>query len=132
VLHQKNANGHYEFPTNLQSNPLNAKTTKFTVGQVTDHVKSITNELVDIEGVTPGVSNLRDFPNASEYGRKFLQHSGPMPLASFLLDNRQVDLINSISSSQYDYFKFKRTFIKAMDDLGFDGTPSQTVDKNFK
>ena len=125
----KNANGYYEFPTNLQSNPLNAKTTKFTVGQVTDHVKSITNELVDIEGVTPGVSNLRDFPNASEYGRKFLQHSGPMPLASFLLDNRQVDLINSISSSQYDYFKFKRTFIKAMDDLGFDGTPSQTVDK---
>ena len=125
----KNANGHYEFPTNLQSNPLNAKTTKFTVGQVTDHVKSITNELVDIEGVTPGVSNLRDFPNASAYGRKFLQHSGPMPLASFLLDNRQVDLINSISTSQYDYFKFKRTFIKAMDDLGFDGTPSQTVDK---
>lgn len=125
----KNANGFYEFPTNLQSNPLNARTTKFTVGQVTDHVKSITNELVDIKGVTPGVSNLRDFPNASAYGRKFLQHSGPMPLSSFLLDNKQVDIINSISRSQYDYYKFKRTFIKSMDDLGFDGTPSQFVDK---
>ncbi len=78
------------------------------MGQVTDHVKSITNELVDIEGVTPGVSNLRDFPNASAYGRKFLQHSGPMPLASFLLDNRQVDLINSISTNPYYLFKFQR------------------------
>jgi len=125
----KNSNGHYEFPTNLQSNPLNAKTTKFTVGQVTDHVKSITNELKDIQGVTPGFSNLRDFPNATQYGRKFLQHSGPMVLASYLLNNKDVNLISAVTRSQNDYFKFKRSFISAMDDLGFDGTPSQVVDK---
>ena len=125
----KNSNGHYEFPTNLQANPLNATTTKFTVGQVTDHVKSITNELKDIQGVTPGFSNLRDFPNATQYGRKFLQHSGPMVLSSYLLNNKDVNLISVITDSQNDYYKFKRSFISAMDDLGFDGTPSQIVDK---
>jgi len=125
----KNQNGHYEFPTNLQSNPLNEKLTTFTVGQVTDHVKTITNELQDIQGVTPGVSNLRDFPNATGYGRKFLQHSGPMVLSSYLLNNKQINIINAISQSQNDYFKFKRSFVGAMDDLGFEGTPVQIVDK---
>ena len=125
----KNANGHYEFPTNLQSNPLNDKVVTFTVGQVTDHVKSITNELTDIQGVTPGVSNLRDFPNATLYGRKFLQHSGPMVLSSYLLNNKEVNLISAISQSQTDYYKFKRSFVSAMDDLGFDGTSVQIVDK---
>lgn len=128
----KNDNGHYEFPTNLQANPLNAKTTKFTVGQVTDHVKSITNELKDIQGITPGSSNLRDFPNATQYGRKFLQHSGPMVLSSYLLNNKDVNVISAITRSQTDYFKFKRSFISAMDDLGFDGTSSQMVDEILK
>jgi len=126
---KKNSNGYYEFPTNLQSNPLNEKITSFTVGQVTDHVKSITNELDNIVGITPGVSNLRDFPDATLYGRKFLQHSGPIPLASYLLNRTDVNLIQSITKSQNDYFKFKRAFITAMDDLGFEGTPRQITDK---
>jgi hypothetical protein len=125
----KNQNGHYEFPTNMQANPLNEKLSTFTVGQVTDHVKTITNELTEIQGVTPGISNLRDFPNASAYGRKFLQHSGPMVLSSFLLNNKSVNLITAISQNQNDYYKFKRSFVTAMDDLGFEGTPVQIVDK---
>ena len=125
----KNKNGHYEFPTNLQSNPLNEKLTTFTVGQVTDHVKSITNELKDIKGITPGVSNLRDFPNATAYGRKFLQHSGSMVFSSYLLNNKQTNIISAINQSQNDYYKFKRSFVTAMDTLGFEGSSSQIVDK---
>ena len=32
----KNANGHYEFPNNLESNTLNDNISSFTLGQVTD------------------------------------------------------------------------------------------------
>ena len=78
----KNANGYYEFPTNLQGNPLNDEVSTFTTGQINDHVKSITSELPEWQGRTPGVSNLRDFPNASDYGRKFLNcllYTSPSP-----------------------------------------------------
>ena len=61
--------------------------------------------------------------------RKFLQHSGPMVLSSYLLNNKEVNLISAISQSQTDYYKFKRSFVSAMDDLGFDGTSVQIVDK---
>ena len=125
----KNNNGYYAFPTNLQSNPLNENITAFTLGQVTDHVKTITDELPNFEGVTPGVGNLRDSADASLYGRKFLQHSGPISLASYLLCNKDVNVIHAIETSQTDYFKFRRAFVSAIDDLGFDGTPYQMVDK---
>ena len=126
---EKNSNGHYEFPTNLQANPLNAEISTFTLGQVTDHVKSITDELPGIQGQTPGVSNLRDFPNASTYGRKFLQHSGSIALSTYLVCRKDINILKAIEKSQKDYSKFKRAFINATEDLGFDGTSSQMVDK---
>ena len=124
----KNSNGYYEFPTNLQSNPLNEKITTFTVGQVIDHVKTITNELPGIVGTTPGVSNLRDFADASKYGRKFLQHSGPISLASYLICKGDTNILSAIEYSQTNYFKFKKQFISSLDDLGLDSSPSKMVD----
>ena len=88
----KNTNGYYEFPSNLQGNPLNEDVSTFTTGQINDHVRSITNELPGLVGNTPGVSNLRDFPNASEYGRKFVKHSGPIGLASYLINRKDINI----------------------------------------
>ena len=106
----KNANGFYEMPSNLQGNPLNDDVTTFTTGQINDHVKSITSELPGLVGNTPGISNLRDFPNASEYGRKFVKHSGPIGLATYLLNKKDVNIISAIKYSQNEYTKFKRGF----------------------
>ena len=125
----KNDNGHYEFPTNLQGNPLNSEVSTFTTGQINDHVKSITSELPDWIGQTPGVSNLRDFPDASKYGRKFLKHSGPIGLSSYLLNRNDVNVIKAIKHSQTEYTKFKRAFVSAIDTLGYEGSVQTTVDK---
>ena len=125
----KNANGYYEFPTNLQGNPLNEEVSTFTTGQINDHVKSITSELPEWQGRTPGVSNLRDFPNASDYGRKFLKHSGPIGLASYLLNRKDVNVMKAIEYSQKEYTKFKRAFVSAIDTLGYEGSVQTTVDK---
>ena len=56
----KNKNGYYEFPKNLESNPLNDKLSTFTLGQVGDHVNSIVDEVPGFEGSFPGSNNLRD------------------------------------------------------------------------
>ena len=125
----KNDNGHYEFPTNLQGNPLNSEVGTFTTGQINDHVKSITSELPGWIGQTPGVSNLRDFPDASKYGRKFLKHSGPIGLSSYLLNRNDINVIKAIKHSQTEYTKFKRAFVSAIDTLGYEGSVQTTVDK---
>ena len=116
-------------PSNLQGNPLNDDVTTFTTGQINDHVKSITSELPGLVGNTPGISNLRDFPNASEYGRKFVKHSGPIGLATYLLNKKDVNIISAIKYSQNEYTKFKRGFVSATDTLGYEGSVQTTVDK---
>ena len=45
----KNSNGYYEFPYNLERNPLNDDVNQFTLGEVIDHVDSM---LEDIPGYT--------------------------------------------------------------------------------
>ena len=114
---------------NLESNTLNDNISSFTLGQVTDHVKTITNELTGIEGVTPGASNLRDFPNATKFGRKFLQHSGPLSLAMYTLLRKDIHVVNSIAYSQEAYLRFKRAFVDKASNLGFDGSVDVAVTK---
>jgi len=76
-----NSIGYYEIPVNLQNNPLNNAMGDFTLGEVTDHVNSIVDNLdTTFVGVFPGSGNLRDLGNITQYGTKFVQHSGPMSL----------------------------------------------------
>ena len=126
---KKNAKGHYEFPKNLESNPLNNKVSTFTLGQVGDHVNSIVEEVPGFIGVSPGSNNLRDLGIISKYGRKFLQHSGLTNLAIYHLCNKENNIVKAIRYSQNEYSKFKRQFIEQAKNLGMDGTPANMVDE---
>ena len=64
----KNTNGYYEFPSNLESNPQNANINEFTLGEVNDHVQSIVDNVPGFSGTNPGVNNLRDLGLTSKYG----------------------------------------------------------------
>ena len=128
----KNKNGYYEFPKNLESNPLNDKLSTFTLGQVGDHVNSMVDEVPGFEGSFPGSNNLRDLGNVSKYGRKFLQHSGLINLALYHLCNKEANIVKAIRHSQHEYTKFKRLFVEQAKNLGFDGTPAQMVDEVIK
>ena len=92
VLHctseaDKNANGKYEFPINLQNNPLNENIGNFTYGEVTDHVQTIISNVTGFTGTFPGPSNLRNLGGLAKLGTKFVQHSGAIPLASYHITN---------------------------------------------
>ena len=119
-----NNNGYYEIPVNLQNNPLNNLIGDFTLGEVTDHVNSIIDNLgTTFIGTFPGSGNLRDLGNVTQYGTKFVQHSGPMSLAIYHLTSESNNIIKSLEQARNDYNNFKRNFIKTASNLGVEGDP---------
>jgi hypothetical protein len=149
-----NSKGYYEIPINLQNNPLNDVVETFTLGEVVDHVNSIIdnvynpengNDATDIDnmsydrsandingvtfiGVFPGTSNLRDLGNITQYGTKFVQHSGPLSLSLYHMTSQSTNVIKAIETARDDYGNFKRKFIAIAGSLGVDASPVVMVD----
>jgi hypothetical protein len=127
----KTANGYYEIPLNFEKNPLNENITDFTLGQVNDHVSSIIEDLTAFSGTFPGSGNLRDLGNYKVFGKKFLQHSGPVNLALFNVTNQTANAVKAIRKSKKDYALFKKQFLKAAYDSPFTGGAREHVDYIF-
>jgi hypothetical protein len=125
---KKNNNGFYEIPINLQNNPLNQDIVEFTLGQVIDHVDTIIDNINDFQGTYPGNNNLRDLGALSQYGTRFVQHSGPLNLALYHLGSTNANLIKSMEQARIDYNQFKRSFIIAATNSGIDADPKIHVD----
>ena len=126
---QKNQNGYYETPINLQNNPLNDDIGDFTLGEVTDHVRSIIDNFSrDFEGVYPGKSNIRDLGNITKFGTKFVQHSGPLSLSIYFTTDSKNNVKAAIEKSRDDYLRFKRSFIKTSETLGVHADTTDFVD----
>jgi len=117
-----NNNGYFEIPINLQSNPLNGVLSEFTLGEVIDHVGTIVDNVHNLGffGKFPGVSNLRDLGPVSQYGTKFVQHSGPASLSMYHITSDTNNIIRAIDQSRDDYSKFKKTFMFVAESLGVD------------
>ena len=115
-----NGKAYYEIPANLQNNPLNDAITEFTLGEVSDHVSSIVENLTDFVGIFPGAGNLRDLGNITQYGTKFVQHSGPASLSLYHITNETNNVIRAIENAREQYGKFKRNFINIAETLGID------------
>jgi hypothetical protein len=143
-----NSKGYYEIPVNLQNNPLNNKIGDFTLGEVKDHVTSIVDNLPaellasvpeDNDGHTalntitdqsfdPDYDNIRDLGNITQYGTKFVQHSGPASLSLYHITSTSNNIVKAIEQSRDDYNKFKRNFIAVAESSGVDTNPIKHVD----
>ena len=125
----KNNRGYYKFPINLEKNPMNENVVDFTFGEVLDHVNSIVDNNDDFTGVFPGVGNLRDLGQVSQFGLRFVQHSGPINLALYNLTTKDYNMPKAIQFSGNEYIKFKREFLRIANELGFEGSDKVHVDK---
>jgi hypothetical protein len=117
----KTENGYYEIPANFESNPINLGLGDCTLGQVINHVKTITDSRDDFRGTLPGTGNLRDLSDLSAYGSKIVQHSGPLAPAIYHFTDKQHNVIKALRYAKDEYSKFKRNFIRIATDYGFDG-----------
>ena len=137
-----NANGFYEIPVNLKNNPLNSDIADFTLGEVIDHVDSIIDNIYvkestliedDLDsddtfiGVFPGSSNLRDLGNVTQYGTKFVQHSGPASLSLYHITSSTNNIVRAVEQARDSYNQFKRNFISIATSLGVNTTPIEQV-----
>ena len=109
---EKNDNGTYEFPINLERNPKNKNITEFTLGEVNDHVSTIVEEIDNFDGAFPGKSNLRDLGQVTIYGNRFVKHSGLINHSLYHLTNNESNVINSVKFARKEYGKFKRRFMQ--------------------
>ena len=117
-----NSNGFYEIPLNLQNNPLNDAIGTFTLGEVSAHLNSI------VENIDSSTANIRDIGNITQYGTKFVQHSGPLSLGIYHITSESNNIVKAIETSRDDYGTFKRNFIVTASSLGVDGDPATITD----
>ena len=47
----------------------------------------------------------------------------------YLINRKDINIIKAIKYSQNEYTKFKRSFVSAIDTLGYEGSVQTTVDK---
>ena len=143
-----NSNGYYEIPLNFQNNPLNDDVTNFTLGEVKDHVSSIIENipsavlalvppdpdkhapLTTVGNITtdPDYVNLRDVGSVTQYGTKFVQHSGPGSLSTYHITSQTNNIVRSIEKAREDYNNFKKVVLTIAEKLGVDSTPVKQVD----
>jgi hypothetical protein len=96
--------GIYEIPENLATNSLNAQLETFTFGKILDHVKDIFDKNQDLTGSIPGVSNLRDKPDARLKGGSIHQHEGPLLPAIFNLIDQDANFVSAFGLKVCSYF----------------------------
>jgi hypothetical protein len=126
---EKNSKGFYEIPINLEKNPLNENISSFTLGQVNNHVNTIVDDHPEFSGTFPGTSNLRDLGNVTGYGKRFVQHSGPLNLAVYHITDKNANLVKALKFARREYSKFKRKFLLEAEKTGFFGNVKDYVDE---
>ena len=128
----KNLNGYYEFPYNLERNPLNDDLKQFTLGEVIEHVESMLEDIPGYIGTYLGTSNLRDLGELDHYGKRFVKHSGPINLPLYHVTNKSYNIVKALKYAKKEYERFKRTFLDVAEKLGYDGPVKTHVDKILK
>jgi hypothetical protein len=124
--------GYYKFPSNLESNPQNLSLDDLTLGEITNHLKTIVDNSPSFSGQMPGISNLRDIGDQTGYGSQIIQHSAPLAPIIYSFTNKNVNIIKSLRYANDEYSKFKRNFIRTATTLGYDGETRDHVDLIFK
>ena len=128
----KNSNGYYEFPYNLERNPLNDDVNQFTLGEVIDHVDSMLEDIPGYTGAYLGSSNLRDLGDLDKFGKRFVKHSGPINLPLYHITNKSYNIVKALKYSKKEYSRFKKTFLDTAATLGYDGPIKGHVDLVLK
>jgi hypothetical protein len=129
ATNNKNKNGYYEFPLNLQNNPNNQDPQTITLGEILDHVETIVNNSPEVTGDFPGTTNLRDVGNASKYGSRFVKHSGPINIALYHLTNKDTNIIKALDNAAKSYDKFQKSFLDYITNNSTDSTVNLAVDQ---
>ena len=120
--------GFYEPPINLTNNSENNDLSTFTLGSVTDHVRTIFSNNSSIAGRFNDTSNARDIADLYKSGTRYVKHQGSLLPAIFGLVDSETNVIKSIRKNALDYNVFKQQFLSVFENIEVSGTPRDDVD----
>jgi len=121
--------GYYEIPVGLEKNPFNDNLITFTLGQAIDHLTTALEFNIDITGIVPGNSNLRDISNFQKFGKRFLKHSGLTPVVLMSLCDKTHNIVKSIQYSKQSYTEFKNNFLSRALEIDYNDNIPDFVDE---
>ena len=121
--------GIYEVPQNLSTNSLNQQLGTFTFGQILNHVRDILDRNQDVTGAIPGVSNLRDKPDARLKGGSIHQHEAPLLPAVFNIIDQDANAITAIEYASREYEKWYNAFLTHAIGTAYEGVAADRVDE---
>ena len=121
--------GIYEVPDNLEINASNQTSGSYTLGQIINHVHDIFDRNIDVTGTIPGVSNLRDKPDARLKGGTIQQHEGSLMPAVFGLIDQETNVITAIDYCNSEYEKWYNSFLTQATGTAFEGNVAERVDE---
>ena len=104
---QVSGQGFFQVPINLENNPLNNNSSKFTLGTIRNHYSTIAENLIGLQGPIIGANNTRDLGNIVPYGLQILQQSSPLTLAGYFMRDPNYDIFASLDFNSREYIKFK-------------------------
>ena len=103
--------GSYEIPESLDLNSLNNTFTTLTLGQIRNHLVTLSHNSTLVLGTVPGISNIRDLTIKDNSG-SILQHGSPAIYSNLFLLDKNINFIKSIEYAQKEYTKFKNKFLE--------------------
>ena len=121
--------GIYEMPDNLATNGQNQASGTFTFGQILNHVRDILDKNQDVTGTIPGVSNLRDKPDARLKGSTMLQHEGSLLPAMFSIIDQQTNFATATDYVSQEYEKWYNAFLTHATGTAYEGVAADRVDE---
>ena len=121
--------GIYEIPENLATNSYNEQLGTFTFGQILKHVRDIFDRNQDVTGAIPGISNLRDKPDARLKGGSIHQHEGPLLPAMFNLVDQEANFVTSVDYATQEYEKWYNAFLTHAVGTAYEGEVADRVDE---
>ena len=121
--------GIYEIPENLSTNSLNETVGTFTYGQILKHSTDILDKDSELTGAIPGVTNLRDKPDAKLKGGTIHQHEAPLAPAIFNLVDQDANAIRAIDYVNQEYEKWYNAFLTYATGTAYEGNAADRVDE---
>ena len=121
--------GIYEIPESLSTNSLNQQLGTFTFGQILNHVRDILDKNQDVTGTIPGVSNLRDKPDARLKGGSIHQHEAPLLSAVFNIIDQQANFATATDYVNQEYEKWYNAFLTHATGTAYEGVAADRVNE---
>jgi len=123
------SSGYYEPPLSQTNNPLNGPISQFTLSELSDHLKTMTERNTNFVGIFPGASNLRDLSNIGQYGTRLISSADPIAFADMFIGKKEHSVVDAITKVSDHYNQFKAQVMAQMNRMVDQQDPVRLLDE---